>query len=163
MWRDVRQATRRFLREPALSAAAVATLGPGLAASLAVFTLVNALLLRALALSLATVGIYGVYAYATASRLPEIGVRFALGTPPRRILFDVIGRAVRLGGVATIAGLAVALVLTRVVRSELFGVSATDPLTYAMVGVLLMVTVFAAALMPALRAARVDPLVAMRR
>jgi predicted permease len=114
------------------------------------------------AVSLAAVGIYGVYAYATASRLPEIGVRLALGASPRSILLQVIGRAVRLGTVATVAGLVGAAAVTRVLQSELFGITPTDPLTYTAVGVILIATVFAAALAPAVRAARVDPLVAMR-
>jgi putative ABC transport system permease protein len=115
------------------------------------------------AVSLAAVGIYAAYSYAIASRTAEIGVRLALGARPAGILWSVVSRALVLGGVATAVGLAAAAAGARVLRSVLFDVSTTDQLTYAVVGFTLLATVFAATLIPALRAARIDPLVAIRR
>jgi ABC-type antimicrobial peptide transport system permease subunit len=115
------------------------------------------------ALALAAVGIYATYSYSIATRSAEIGVRLALGATPRDILGGVIGWALILGGIATAVGLAAAAAATRVLRSVLFEVSSTDPLTYAAVGVMLLLTVASATLWPAVRAARIDPLRAMRQ
>ena len=115
------------------------------------------------ALALAAVGIYATYSYSIATRSAEIGVRLALGATPRDILGGVIGWALMLGGIATAVGLAAAAAATRVLRSVLFEVSSTDPLTYAAVGVMLLLTVASATLWPAVRAARTDPLRAMRQ
>jgi len=115
------------------------------------------------AVSLAAVGIYAAYSYAIGSRTAEIGVRLALGARPRSILWDVVSRALLLGGVATAVGLIAAAAGTRILRSVLFNVSETDPLTYGAVAVTLLAIVFVSTLIPAVRAARVDPLVALRR
>ncbi len=115
------------------------------------------------AVLLAAVGVYAAYSSAVASRTTEIGVRLALGAAPRQIMWSVVSRALLLGVVATAIGLGVAAAAARLLRSVLFGISATDASTYVIVGVALVLTVLLAALLPAVRAARVDPLAAIRR
>ena len=127
------------------------------------FYLVVLTAFAAFAVLLAAIGVYGAYSYAVASRTTEIGVRLALGAAPRQIMWRVVSRALLLGIVATAFGLGAAAAAARLLRSVLFGISATDPSTYVMVGVALVLTVLLAALLPAVRAARVDPLTAIRR
>ena len=127
------------------------------------FYLVVLTAFAAFAVLLAAVGVYAAYSYAVASRTTEIGVRLALGAAPRQIMWRVVSRALLLGVVATAIGLGAAAAAARLLRSVLFGISATDPATYVMVGVALVLTVLLAALLPAIRAARVDPLTAIRR
>jgi putative ABC transport system permease protein len=115
------------------------------------------------AVGLAAVGIYAAYSYSIASRTAEIGVRLALGAKPSGILIAIVRHALVLGAIATAAGLAAAAGAAKVLRSVLFDVTETDPLTYLAVGATLLLTVAAATMIPAIRAARVDPLVALRR
>jgi putative ABC transport system permease protein len=114
------------------------------------------------ALALAAVGLYGVIAYAVSQRTHELGVRVALGATGQRIAGMVVsqGLALTLGGV--VLGVAAALVVTRVLQTLLFGVSAIDPLTFGGVLALLLAVAAVASYVPARRAARVDPLIAMR-
>ena len=114
------------------------------------------------ALLLAAVGIYGVISYSSAMRTREIGVRMALGARPIDALRLVIGHAMRLAGLGVALGIIAALVLTRYLRSLLFGVGATDPAVLAGTAVFLMVVAAAAGWLPAWRASRVDPLNALR-
>jgi putative ABC transport system permease protein len=115
-----------------------------------------------LALLMALVGIYGVVSYAVAQRTREIGVRIALGARVNDIVAMVVGEGVRRTALGIAAGLLGALAASRAVRSLLFGVTPTDPATYAGVVALLLAVTIAACLVPAWRAARVDPLTALR-
>jgi putative ABC transport system permease protein len=119
-------------------------------------------LFGAAALLLAAIGIYGVLAYTVAQQTREIGIRMALGANPGRVMRLVLGRGLRLAGAGTVIGVLAALLLTRLLGSLLFDVSATDPLTFAAVAGLLLGVAFIACYAPARRAMRVDPIVALR-
>ncbi|MGH9885349.1 MAG: FtsX-like permease family protein, partial [bacterium] len=119
-------------------------------------------LFGSMGLVLGALGIYGVLAYLVSQRTREIGVRLALGAQPRDVLGMVVGRGLRLAGLGIVVGLAVALVITRLMQGVLYGVTATDPLTYGVVALGLLVVAAIASWLPALRATRVDPLVALR-
>ncbi|MCC6317219.1 MAG: ABC transporter permease [Gemmatimonadaceae bacterium] len=114
------------------------------------------------ALVLAAVGIYGVISYAVAQRAREIGVRMALGASRGEVARWVLGQGGRLVATGLVVGLAGALVLTRTLSALLVGVSTTDILTFALVPLLLSIVALAAILVPAHRASRVDPVIAMR-
>jgi ABC-type antimicrobial peptide transport system permease subunit len=114
------------------------------------------------AVSLAAIGLYGVLAFIVAQRRREIGVRMALGARPRDVIADVMGQGLRLAGLGVVIGLGLALAGTRLLSSLLFGTSPTDIATFATVATLLVAIAAAASLVPALRASRVDPLIALR-
>jgi putative ABC transport system permease protein len=116
----------------------------------------------AIALGLALLGIYGVISYTVAQRVPEIGVRIALGAAPPAIHQMVLGDGLRLALPGLAAGTAIALAVARLARSLLFGVSPADPATFASVLVLICAVAALACYLPARRAARVDPVTAMR-
>jgi predicted permease len=115
-----------------------------------------------LALVLAAVGIYGVTAYSVAQRTHEIGTRMALGAQPKDVLRLILGQGARLAFFGVMLGVLAALALTRFMASILFGVSASDPLTFAGVAILLTFITLAACYIPARRATRIDPMVALR-
>ena len=114
------------------------------------------------ALLLATAGVFGVMAYSVSRRTREIGVRVALGAGSRDVLGMVLGQGLRTILIGIAAGIAGAFALTRTVESLLFGVSATDPLTFLLVVAVLIAAALAACYIPARRATHVDPLVALR-
>jgi ABC-type antimicrobial peptide transport system permease subunit len=116
----------------------------------------------ALALTLAGLGLYGVIAYSVVQRTQEIGIRMAVGARGSDVLALVVTGALRLVIVGIVLGLAAALALTRVLRTLLFGVTAHDPLTFAGNAALLVCIAAIACILPARRATRVNPIIALR-
>jgi ABC-type antimicrobial peptide transport system permease subunit len=115
-----------------------------------------------IALVLATVGIYGVTAYTTRQRTHEIGIRMALGATKEGVLKLVVGRGLRLTLVGVVLGLSASLALTRYLKSMLLGVASTDGLTFFAVVSLLFAVALVACWIPARRASRIDPMIALR-
>jgi predicted permease len=115
-----------------------------------------------LALALAAIGIYGVVSYSVAQRTREIGVRVALGAQSRDVLRLMLGEGLLIVGVGLAAGLLLSFAATRVIEGFLYGVGATDPLTFAGVPLVLAAVALAASYLPARRAMKVDPMVALR-
>jgi predicted permease len=150
--------------DPAQPVDRVSPLEEVLAASLAArrFPLQLLGVFAALALVLSAVGIYGVTAYAVAQRTREIGVRMAIGASAGAVVRMVLTGALRTVGIGVCIGTAAALAAGRLIASQLYGVSARDPVTFAAIAALLALVGLAASGIPALRAARIDPMAALR-
>ena len=142
----------------------VQTLDTVIAGSLAARRITMILLgvFAAVALLLASVGIYGVISFVAGQRTHEIGVRMALGAQSADVMRQVLGEGLRMALAGVVAGVAAASGLTRLMANQLFGVGTQDPLTFAAVAVALTLVALAACYLPALRAVRVDPIVALR-
>ena len=166
---DVNAATatlREALRaeDPGIGAGAVSSMPSLIAQSVAPERLNMVLLgvLSGLALVLAALGVYAVVNYSVATRTSEMGLRLALGASPRDVLRLVVTEGVRLAVAGTVIGLIGAWAATRLLQSILFGVSATDPITFVAVPFLLALVTVLASWLPARRAARVEPITALR-
>jgi predicted lysophospholipase L1 biosynthesis ABC-type transport system permease subunit len=114
------------------------------------------------AVVLSAIGIYGVMAYSVGQRTRELGVRVAIGARPADLLSMVVGQGMRLAAAGIGLGLVLAVAASRLAASLLYGISASDPLTFAGIALLLGLIAFAASYIPARRATRVDPIVALR-
>ena len=115
-----------------------------------------------LALVLAAVGLYGVISYSVAQRTQEVGIRVALGASGKQVVAMVMQQGLKLAGLGLAIGLALSLMLTSMLKGLLVGVSTTDPATLAITALVLLLVALLATYVPARRAARVDPLVALR-
>jgi ABC-type antimicrobial peptide transport system permease subunit len=114
------------------------------------------------ALLLSVVGLYGLMMYSVTQRVPEIGIRITLGASRHQILGMVVGQGLRLAAVGIVAGIAGAFALSRILARFLYGVTVTDPLTYAGVAALLLAVAILASYLPARRATAIDPMAALR-
>jgi putative ABC transport system permease protein len=150
--------------DPQLAVAKIRTMEQGMASSIAApkFNTFVLGLFAFLALFLATIGIYGVLAYAVAQQTHEIGIRMALGAQRRDVMQLILVQGARLALVGVAIGLPAAFGLTRLMSSLLYGISASDPLTFAAVAIVLVAVALLACYIPAHRAMRVDPMVALR-
>ena len=115
-----------------------------------------------LALLLAAIGVYAVMAYSVSQRTQEIGVRIALGARSRDVVYLILGQGARLAVTGVVAGVVGALLLRRLVANLLYGVGSADPLIFSTVPVVIVAVVLLACYLPAYRASKVDPMVALR-
>jgi ABC-type antimicrobial peptide transport system permease subunit len=150
--------------DPELPLANVSTIRQAIDRSLVTTRLTNALLagFAATALLLALTGIYGVMSLNVANRRGEFGIRLALGAQTANVLRMILAQGLRLAIVGVVVGLAGAFALTRLLKGLLFGISASDPLTFAVIALVLIGVALLACWIPARRATRVDPLEALR-
>ncbi len=141
----------KTIREATTFEFAMRRLGSGLLGSLG-----------AVGLLLAMIGLYGVVAYTVTSRTPEIGIRMALGASSHRVLWSVLGQGLRLVGLGVVVGTLLAVLVTRLIAGLIAGVSPTDPVSFVGTAIVLALTGLVASYFPALRATRIDPLMALR-
>ncbi|HEX5422800.1 MAG TPA: ABC transporter permease [Candidatus Acidoferrales bacterium] len=162
----VMEPVRRAVQEidPRVVVYSVSTMDEVVATSFAArrFSMILLAIFAALALALSCVGIYGVISYLVGQRTHEIGVRMALGAQRRDVMRLVLGHGARMALIGIAIGVVAALGLTRLMAGELFGVTAHDPLTFLAVAVVLVIVALLASYVPARRAMRVDPVVALR-
>jgi ABC-type antimicrobial peptide transport system permease subunit len=154
LWQDLRYGLRMLGKHRGFAAIAIITLALGIGANTAIF--------GAIALLLPCVGLYGLLSYEVALRTREIGIRAALGAQQNDILRLVVSQGMRLAAIGAALGIGLAFALTRFLESILYGVGPSDPLTFASVVVLLAAVAAIACGIPARRASRVDPMVALR-
>jgi putative ABC transport system permease protein len=126
------------------------------------FTMLLLALFAVTALTLSAIGIYGITAYFVSQRTHEIGIRMALGAAPHDVLRLVLGQGIRLAVVGAAAGLAGALAITRAIDRLLYGIGARDPLTFVVLAAVLTGIALAACDVPARRATKLDPIIALR-
>jgi len=126
------------------------------------FLLALMIMFAALALALTVIGLYGVISYLVNQRTQEIGIRMALGAQVRHILQLILKHGVTLVSLGVVIGLVAAILVTRLMSNLLYGVTATDPLTFSAIALLLTFVALAACYLPARRAAHVDPVEALR-
>jgi ABC-type antimicrobial peptide transport system permease subunit len=159
---EIRQAIRQ--EDPQLAVSSVMTLGEEVERSLVEEKLLARLagFFAFVALSLASIGLYGVMAFRVARRTNEIGIRMALGAQRRDVLQGIVHESLTLVAAGFLIAIPAALACGRIVASQLYGVSPNDPLTILSVAVLLLLSALVATLIPARRALRVDPIVALR-
>jgi ABC-type antimicrobial peptide transport system permease subunit len=159
---DIREAIRQ--EDPRLAISDVMTLGEKVDQSLGEEKLLAKLagFFALTALLLASIGLYGVMAYRVARRTNEIGIRLALGAKPVDVLRGILQEAVLLVAAGFLVAIPAALACGRIVANQLYGVPPNDPLTISAVALLLLLTALAASFIPARRASKVDPIVALR-
>jgi len=159
---SVRGVIRRL--DPNLPVADVRTMDQVVGAALATprFTSVLLSIFAALALTLSAIGIYGVLSYLVSRRTREIGIRVAIGAQRADVIRMVLGSGLSLALIGIAGGIALALAITRLLRGLLHGVTPADPLTFAGVAVLLTAVAIVASTVPAWRASRVDPVLALK-
>ena len=126
------------------------------------FTMLLVGLFAACALLLGAIGIYGVMSYLVSQRIQEMGIRLALGAPSSGVVGLVVGRAARLAAIGALIGVVAAFFATRSLQALLYGVSATDPVTFVTVPLVFLLVALVSSYAPALRATRVDPVRALR-
>ena len=162
----IAEAVRREVRalDPSLPVVSVQPLADVVARSISQprFYMLLLAIFASVALALASIGIFGVVSYAVAQRTREMGIRIALGASRERVLRMVLGNAMRLAIIGVVVGLAATFALSRALATLLFDLSPTDPLTFAVVGMGLTAVALLASWLPAARATRVDPVVALR-
>ncbi len=163
---DINTALRNAVREvdPQLPVANIRPMTQVVSASIATQRFITTLMgvFAALALALTAVGLYGTLSYQVSQRTHEIGIRMALGAQARDVFKLIVGQGLRLALIGVAAGLLGAFAVTRVMESLLYGVSATDPLIFACVALLLTFVALLACYVPARRATKVDPMIALR-
>jgi predicted permease len=158
----VREAVRSA--DPTLAVSRIKLLSDMVSASLAPRRFVVMLLgiFAGMALLMAVIGLYGVISYSVTQRTQEIGIRMALGAQASGVLSMVIGQGMQLAGIGAVIGLAASLAFSRLLRNQLFHVSAFDPLTFVVTALILIAAALLACYIPARRATRVDPMDALR-
>jgi putative ABC transport system permease protein len=163
---DLTAALRQAMKEtdPQMPLASVRPLTQVISASYQAqqFMLLMMSLFAALALVLTAVGMYGMLSYQVSQRTNEIGIRIALGARPRDVLWLVVGQGLRLTFIGMLIGLAAAYGLTRLIANLLFGVSATDPVTFVAITSMLALVALMACWIPVWRATKVNPLIAIK-